>query len=99
MSDIGQFCYYLEIARWLCYSTIERHKTYLIRYNLRLLENWLKHSHSNIQYYKRDMQRYVANNTVYKRMCTIIAYTKYRNVLYDDYSIRYERIDNLKYQR
>lgn len=99
MSDIGQFCYYLDIVKGYNLTTIDRHKSYMIRYSLRLLENWLQHTYENIQYYKRDMLRYVANNTVYKRICTIVAYSKYRSIMYDDRQIKHERIDNVKYNK
>ena len=99
MSDIGQFCCYLDVVKWYSHTTIERHKSYLIRYWLRLLENWLRHTYENIQYYKRDMLRYTSNNTVYKHICTIVVYSKYRSIICEDRQIKHERIDNLEYQR
>ena len=99
MSDIGQFCCYLDVARGLHETTIERHKSYLIRYKLRLLENWLDHTYENIQYYKRDMLYYTTDNTVYRYITSIIVYQKYRDIMYDDRSIKYERIENTVYHR
>lgn len=99
MSDIGQFCCYLEIAKNYNPTTIKRHQYYLIWYKLRLLENWLEHTYDNIQYYKRDMLYYTTNNTVYRYITSIIVYQKYRHIIYDDRSIKYERIENTVYKK
>ena len=99
MSDIGQFCYYLEIVKNYSLSTIARYKSYLIRYKLRLLENNLLHTYDNIQYYKRDMLYYTSWNTVYKYITSIVVYHKYRAILYDDRTIKHERIENIVYVR
>lgn len=99
MSDINLFCTYLDVAKWYKNTTIERHKSYLIYYLLFLLENNLSHNYDSIRKWKHDLMFYVSQNTVNKRISTICTYSKYRNLLHDDYSIRPERIENVRYMR
>lgn len=98
MSDISQFCTYLDM-RWYSQSTITRHKSYLIYYVLFLLENWLEHNYNAIQMRKNDLKFYVSNNTINKYISTISVYSHYRNIICEDYKIRPERIENVKYIR
>lgn len=98
MSDISQFCQYLDVVRNLNYTTTARHASYMISYKLFLLENWLEHCYSSIQARKNDLRYYVSDNTVYKYIGSIKTYSKYRAIYHNDYTVRPDRIDNVKYE-
>ena len=97
MSDISTFCNYLDV-RGYNVNTIKRHKSYLIYFLLRLLENKRTVNYDSIKSYRNDMLFYVSTNTVYKYLTSISAYAHYRNIMHNDYSIRPERIDYPKYE-
>lgn len=98
MTHMNIFLTYLD-QRWYSNTTIARHKSYLIYFALRLLENDKPMTYETIRSYKHDMMFYVSNNTVYKYLTSISAYANFRNKIFDDYSIRPERIDYPKYEK
>lgn len=97
MTHMNTFLSYLD-SRFYHKSTIARHKSYLIYFSLRLLENNLEFDIDWINRYAKDMCYYTSNNTVRKYLSSISLYIHFQKQILDKEVIRKERIEYPKHE-